>query len=197
MAASHVVDCERRPPWLIIERRPPFLLTKLIVRGGHHGWSWEAATVISSNFLKIHYTKWHKIWLTLLYTLPYQRRVVAASSNNFSGTGCMSLTFFILKHLTYIHTSLVRVGADIDMCQMDGLVKNDPLPSSAVSYCKLGNLWHHPLGDSGVSIFQLYHLFCPHEHSQMDSTSSLAILPLNDCSHRTRGTPLLFWGLIL
>ena len=79
---------------------------------------------------------------------------------------------------------------------MDGLVKNDPLPSSAVSCCKLGNLWHHPLGDSRVSIFQLYHLFCPHEHSQMDQQPSYAILPLNDCSHRTGGTPQLFWGLI-
>ena len=106
-----IFDGERRPPWLIMrgghhfqllswsweaatvldrERRPPFLLTRLIERGGHHSWLWEAATVRFSNFLKIHYIKWHKIWFTLLYTFPYQPREVAASSDNFSGSGCMS-----------------------------------------------------------------------------------------------------------
>ena len=43
------------------ERRPPFLLTKLIVRGGHRK---------MINFSKIHYTKWHKIWLTLFICNP-------------------------------------------------------------------------------------------------------------------------------
>ena len=76
------------------ERRPPFLLTSLIVRGGHHGWSWEAATVFTYfvdrerrppwlivrvghhnliKFSKIHYTKWHKIWFTLFIHYPIKR----------------------------------------------------------------------------------------------------------------------------
>ena len=62
------------------------------------------------------------------------------SFSHISAYICRSLSLYLSILHTYIHTSLVRGGADIDMCQMDGLVKNDPLPSSAVSYCKLGNL---------------------------------------------------------
>ena len=117
--AATVLDHERRPTYLMVrgghrgwsweaatifnclvdcERRPPFLLTKLIERGGHQSWLWEAATVRFSNFLKIHYIKWHKIWFTLLYTLPYQPREVAASRDNFSGSGC---TYSAWGHISY------------------------------------------------------------------------------------------------
>ena len=48
------------------ERQPQFLLTRLIVRGGHHK---------IFTFAKIHYTKWHKTWLTLFtyYSINQER----------------------------------------------------------------------------------------------------------------------------